>query len=835
MGKKPLVALTLAFIGGLLFGEAFSYFPLTLSLFVLLLIFLEGCFLRSTLIPMSLIAVWGIGFFTHQTVSTPFFAHDLRHFLDQGPVKIRAQVTEAPRHAPGYVALQMKALAIFSQNTPQPASGAFQLFISEEDIPFEYGDQLEMTLRLRRPREYRNPGTFLYADYQRRIGRDGMAWLPDFKGIQKTGNGGNPLLKSIYRWREDLRHKILDTVNAPASSVLMAMLIGESGYLNDETRETFINAGLAHLLAVSGTHLAFIALFVFTGSRGLILRLPENLLIKLSTRKLPTQWATLPTALTVTFYTFLAGGKIGTLRALTMILIYLFSIWIGRRRDLSTSLALAALFILLSHPRAVFEISFLLSFTAVLVILLFSAWREKQNPASGDPPFTAASSWIQTALIKPLSFVFFTSLSAAIGTAPLTLYFFHQFSWVGFVSNVILTPAAGWLFIPFSLICAILSLGADTFLFPEWHEGIWGIFLGLTRFFAALPGADRHFAAPPLMLVLTFYGSLFFMLITQKSQKAVCIATFSFFAIFLGRGVLRIPPENPRVTFLDVGQGDAAFVEFPNGQTMLIDGGSARAGQYAVAPFLWQRRIRTIDTLIATHPQFDHIGGLPFILRNFKVNTVWTNGRAHDSDTFQNFVTALDQNGAAHRVMTARKPLPAMGNCTFSSFNPSKPVAGQAVQTSNKSNNHSLVFRMSCKNKDKPPVSFLFTGDIEEAAEARILRDTPTLQSTILKTPHHGSRSSSSVSFIAAVSPKIALFSAGRNNRYRHPHPDILKRYETRGAAAYRTDEAGAVMIEIGEDLSVTTDRDTRPDPVQWSRSLFRQEVRNLKKLFTVF
>ncbi len=768
----------------------------------------------------------------HQMISVPSSPYDLQRYIDQEPLKIRAQVIEAPRHAPAYVALQMKSLSIFSQKGDHPASGRFQLFIAESTIPFVYGDQLEMTLRLRRPKQYQNPGTFLYADYQKRLGIQGMAWLPDSKNIKKVGEGGNPFLKMVYQWREHLRLKIRKTIKDPSASLLLAMLIGESGYLNDETREVFTNAGLAHLLAVSGTHLAFIALLVFAGSRWLILRLPEHMLLKVSTRKLPAQWASLPTALTVTFYAFLAGGKISTLRALTMILIYLFSIWLGRRRDLNISLAIAALFILLIHPRAIFDLSFLLSFIAVLSILLCVSWRQKKTAASNaNKPLETAPPWVKRYILKPASLIFLTSLSAAIGTAPLTLYFFHQFSWAGLISNLLLTPIVGWILIPLSLTFAALSLFTETFLLPAWHEQAWSSFFRFTRFFADLPGADLHFPSPSLTLIVLFYSSLIFMLSTGKSQKTILLTTLAFFTLFLGWGALRLPPEKLRVNFLDVGQGDATFIEFPKGQTMLIDGGNPRAGKYAIAPFLWQRGIRSIDTLVTTHPQFDHIGGLPFILQNFKVKTVWTNGFPHETDTFRTFTKTVEESGTKHLVVTREKPSQSIENCQFVFLNPSE----RRRLPEDSLNNDSIVFRMSCSQKQKPPVSFLFTGDIEKDAEAELLKSPVEVKSTILKVPHHGSHSSSGAQFISAVSPQIALFSSGRNNRYQHPHPEIIERYKEHGARRYRTDQEGAIIIEIDDGLSISTYQTTHPLAIKWSGNIFTQEWENIKKLFIPF
>ncbi len=830
MGKRPVIGVTLALLSGLLFSEAFSYFPFTSSLFILFVLLLERILFRRHIIPVCILIVWALGFCLHQGVSTPSSPNALRRYIDQGPVKIVAEVIHPPQHADNYVALQMEAIALFSKNTSHSVHGFLQLYISKPEIPFEYGDQLEMTVQLRRPNQYQNPGAFLYADYRDRIGRHSVARLSHFNRAKKVGSGGNPILKVIFRWRDQLRIKIKTTMNDPSASMLMAMLIGESGYLSEEVREDFTKAGIAHLLAVSGTHLAFVSLFVFGLSRWFLLRLPERLLLKISTLKLPTQWATLPTVFVVIFYTFLAGGKVGTLRALTMILLYMFSIWIGRSRDTQISLAIAALLILLFRPQAIFEISFQLSFIAVLSILVFMEWWEETGadlktplPLEGKPPL------IQHYILHPLSLLFISSLSAVFGTAPLTIYYFHQLSWVGLFTNLIITPIVGWLYIPIALFSGVLSLLIDAFPFPLWHNQLGSSLYDAVLFFSNVPGADLSLASPPLFGILLFYLTIFSLMIFKKSRRAVFYTTASFFIVFIVWGRLRMPPEKLRVTFLDVGQGDATLIEFPNRKTLLIDGGSPRAGKYALAPYLWQRRIRNIDTMVTTHPQYDHIGGLPFIFKHFNVKEVWTNGHTNTTQTFRLFKKMVLTSGAIEQVITSERSSIHIGECELFFLNPGKihRIAFGDL------NNQSIVFRMVCTGHSSQSISFLFAGDIEVETEEKLIKSRVALKSTVLKVPHHGSRSSSDKAFIREVSPQIALFSVGKNNRYRHPHQEVLSSYERHGTKNYRTDQVGAVFVEVGERLSITTFIEQKLRYIIWNKAILKQEWQNLQKVFS--
>jgi len=827
---RPLVSVCLAFVCGLALGEGFFYFPASLSCAVLALLAGEAFFLRGRRLPFSRLLVGAGAFLFYQWVATPFSSGDLRLYVDQGPISLRAEVAEPPRHTQGRHRLRMKALSLQTESGWLPLQGVFQLHLSGEVLPVRYGDQLEMELRLRRPSQFHNPGAFLYADYLERRGLSGVAHLPDARTIKKRGEGGNPLLKPVYRWRERIREHILSDFSGRSAGMMLALLIGEGGSLDDELRETFIRSGAAHLLAVSGTHLAFVALMVFGLTRRILLWLPTGLLLRLSLWKIPSQWAALFTAFATTFYAFLAGGRTGTMRALTMILVYLFSIWIERARDTKSSLALAALLILALKPRALFEIAFQFSFVSVLSILLFIEWWQ----ANANPP--AAGAGLKRRLTESFRFLLLSSLSAAIGLAPLTLFYFHQFSWPGLLSNLLLLPFAGWILIPLGLSSAVVSLlMPGGFPFPGLHEDLWSLFYRLLSFFADLPGADRHFPAPSLLLILFFYLGLLIIFLKQRPRWELAAFLTACSVLFLGFGGRTLPSSHVRLSFLDVGQGDAALIEFPEGRSMLIDAGSRRAGRFAVAPFLWQKRIRRIDVLVASHFQSDHIGGIPYLLKHFEVGALWTNGTTRETQAARDLQALLRERLTVHRVISNKTPALEIGGCRIRFLNPDS----EAPRQKRDPNNASIVLRMSCPKTHGPAFSALFPGDIETAVENRLLNARSELKSTVLKVPHHGSRSSSGKAFLDAVSPEIAVFSVGRRNPFGHPQASVLRRYEAVGATTYRSDREGALVIEADlQDeaprpaLKVRTERERVLERMLGPRLRLKGEWKNWRRLF---
>lgn len=831
-----MVAITIALLGGLFLGEVFSYFPVTLSILFLSFLLWETLFRKGRLLPLPLFLIGLLGFVLYQATSTSYTREDLRWYLDQEPVRLIAEINGPLQYRPNAVILRMKGIAVVSESGFSPVEGKFQLTIYQKEIPFRYGDQLEMTVRLRKPTQFQNPGSFQYADYRERGGWRGVASLPNRDHVRKIGEGGIGVLKLLYGWREEIRIRILRSLKGPPAALLMALVIGETGYLTDPVREAFSESGTAHILAVSGSHLAFVSLLVFGLTRWLILRMPEAILLRISLWKIPSQWAALLTGVAVSIYAFLAGGRIGTLRALMMILTYLFSIWIGRSGDTKSSLSLAALLILVFQPQALFELSFQLSFMAVLSILLVMAWWEEAFPPALNEEAEDALPQKKRRLIKPGRLILLSTLGATLGTAPLTLYYFHQFSWVGFLANLIIVPFAGWIMVPFGLVSALFSPFLETgFPFPSLHHWIGSLYYQGAAFFSNFPGAGLHFSSPPLSALALFYGLLFTSLVRGASWRRLLYLIVAFFVFFLGWGGMRLAPEKLRVTFLDVGQGDATLIEFPKGKTMLIDGGPRRTGRSAIAPYLWESGIRKIDFLVGTHPQMDHVGGFPYLLRKFQVGEVWTDGIARETSFFREISSLVKEKRITSRAISGSHPPMEIDGCRITFLN---PPSKKVFRKGDNLNDYSIVFRLACPALGHEGVSFLLTGDIEREVERNLVEDGHELQSTFLKVPHHGSRSSSTRPFVSAVLPRVAVISVGSRNRYGHPHPKIISQYENRDIQVYRTDEDGALVVEANRvvaggsnGMKIQAYRARVIEKIAWGGSPGLQEWNNLKKV----
>ena len=265
--------------------------------------------------------------------------------------------------------------------------------------------------------------------------------------------------------------------------------------------------------------------------------------------------------------------------------------------------------------------------------------------------------------------------------------------------------------------------------------------------------------------------------------------------------------EDLRVTMIDVGQGSSALLEFPKGFVMLIDGGGFSdnaifdVGAFIIAPYLWQKKIKTVDTIILSHPESDHLNGLIYIAKHFNVKTIWTNGEVANTYGYKQLakiVAGKKINMPTFRDLSRKHDINGVGleilypECNF--LNKKKKEKWRNI------NNNSLVVRVAYNAK-----SFLFPGDIMAKAEKELVAIAgKQLESTVLIAPHHGSKTSSTRLFLEKVKPEIVIISSGRNSRLKHPDPLVLKRYQKLGYKIFCTSQNGALAMSTDGSSLIT-------------------------------
>lgn len=498
-----------------------------------------------------------------------------------------------------------------------------------------------------------------------------------------------------------------------------------------------------------------------------------------------------------------------------MVLCYVGAVLANRSREVIASLALAALIICVAMPGSSADVGFQLSFVAVLGIVLgmrrYAAWwegvRESVRGGRGELLYLAGG-----AVAGYLAVSFF----ALIATAPLTAFYFNQFSLVGLIANAVVVPVMALGGMVLGLAAAALSFlwipAANALL----HAAGGALSLGnrMTGFFVNLPGAWMRIFTPNLFELALVYGLLGLWLCAPirplpgtgqsagssgqtVSQPAArwrpALAVAILCALILDAAWWtreRYFDRRWRVTFLSVGQGDAAVVQFPGSAVMLIDGGAAfrdgsDMGERVVAPFLWSRKIMHVDYLAMSHPELDHFGGFLFITRNFHPAEFWRTGADSPDITYQLLLQQLIEAGTRIETVNAASAPRLVGGVTIRCLSPQPGVAGSR-------NNSSMVLDLSWGRR-----GFLFTGDLEALGENLLLDRDQSLRATVLKVPHHGSITSSTPRFIDAVHPAFAVISDGYNNRYHFPSTVVVSRYRRDGATVLRTDQVGAVGFEI--------------------------------------
>jgi len=802
-----LPPLTVAFIAGLLVGSQIPYFPLSAS-FLLLLVALGAVVLERFNRFSARKATWFYGAVlvgvVYWAVVVNLAAHDqmAEHSSDTA-IKVTGRIVAPVQQAPDRL-----VMIIRSEDPIDVLGGARHVRLTwrmPEQVFFQ-GDRVGFQAVLRRPSGSLNPGGFDYAVYLERQGIDAIATVTGSEAVQFLESGRAHAWWAIWnqfdRWRGSIRFAALHTLPQPALGLYVGIIIGDRGYLDQDLRDQFMVTGTVHLLSISGSHLGLVALLIFAVVRWAMILLPANWLLALSRRITPTRMAAVCTLLPVAGYACLAGAELATVRSLLMVAVGLSAIWLGQERRVFHALSAAAMGILLHDPQALFDISFQLSFLSVIAIAGWLSWPvlgEAEELQREPSLLRTCARWGRDAVVM--------SGVVTVVTVPLVAYYFNQLPWLGLFTNVGAVPVMGVLLVPIGLASGIwqIMVGGTVLPLASLNQWLLEHYVAVVRLVSMLPGGEWHVAAPSALTMLLYYGCLGLLWWRVGSGLCRWVAGAGVLLVLLWWAWsprMFLDGDRFRVTFLDVGQGDSAVVELPDGQVVLIDGGAAYErfdmGRGVVAPFLWNRGIRTIDQVIGTHPQLDHVGGLAWVVRHFIVKRYWGSGEAREELFYRRLQQALASQGLQERVASEGQEIVSSGPCRLVVLNPptNEPfgvsrydshVGGHVL------NNHSVVTRLTCGNH-----TMLFAADVERDGLSRMTGSTSQGPIEVLKVPHHGAVSSLNRNWLASLHPQYAVFSAGRHNPYRHPAAAVLDAYGSEGSTVLRTDRDGGVWFTGG-------------------------------------
>ena len=714
------------------------------------------------------------------------------------------------------------------------------------------GDRVRVRGRLRVARGYRVPGA---RDLRRDMSARGAHYAlsaHDATQIAVLGARGTPwrVAAEAQRWAvatiargrsgrdadadadaDAARHA---TERAAAVAAAQAMLTGWRAGLTPAASERFRAAGVAHVLAVSGLHLAVLAWTVFALVRRLWSALPA-----LAGRLEATRVAALLAALSGVAFTGLTGAQVATTRALLVVLVILCGMAVYRRARVIDALGASALLLLLEQPLLVFDPAFQLSFAATATLALALGRRSDSDPADEPgPEVEIRRNRHLSRLWRWLGGLWSASAWAAAATAPIAALAFGAVATGGLLANLVAVPLVELAVVPVGMLGLLLAAVNQPLgqLVLDLAVGASGWVVRVAELAAA--HAPVVHTPPPSALELLACAALWAGAIAWRRRRwprRTAIAVLAAGALLLALA-LALAAWGPlarsglRVTFLDVGQGDAAVLELPGGAVWLVDAGGlpfviprehARAsrnrrgahgdredgerehaaalpGRRAVLPFLAERRIERLELVVLSHPHPDHYEGLRALARAVAIDAVWVarpDAEQPHAGGYGGLLDELRARGTRIEYPILDRPYEHRG-VELTALAPYYLDARAAVDGVMGVNDNSLVVRVGFAGR-----ALLFAGDLEWEGEREIVnRRGSALRADIVKVPHHGSDTSSTQSFIDATAPSWAIISCGAANRFGFPAASVVYRWWRSGARVLRTDRAGAITVNIDSD-----------------------------------
>lgn len=816
---RPVIPLTLCLLMGILAGDSFAGYLLLVQTTITLLLFALGLWLWLSIsnppktLPHLVTVGLGLLFFClGYLLIQPWRVErtgerDLRSWVDGPVIQIQGTITGAVQKDAYGLRFDMLSVQI------QDAQGGWRSVWggvrvrTRQALVIERGDRIRTQGKLKSVRGMQNPGGFDYARYladRNLLAR--MRLSPSTAVEIRKSTLQKSFVSQLNLYRHQVQSLLAQHLDPQARGVLQALVTGDRELIAPRLQAAFRHAGVAHLLAISGLHIGIVGTLMFGASLFVLRRVPFLL-----SRGWTTKGAALVTLGPIWLYGLMSGMAPSTLRAVLMASILLAAILMGQRPDTFNTLAVAAMAIVCLHPPALFAVSFQLSFVAVFWLLV---GMKRKNETSDDLP--QAPVIMGHKINRWMINLLWVSVLAWGGTLPLVMRYFNILVWASVPVNLLVVPVISLWVVPLGLLGAFFS--------GWWPDAAVLMFkasaLGLTPALAwvsgaaALPFAWIYTFTPSLLEVclyyLVLYGVLQWLPWPGTSSKGKIKGRVPVWSVVLVVGMICLDAgywcyqrwwrNDLRVTVLDVGQGTASVVAFPKGPVWLIDGGGFSnnkvfdIGHRIVAPFLWRQKICRVDRVILSHPNSDHLNGLLFVLRHFKVDTFWSNGQSSDTAGYRELRRLLVDQGINAPPFPRIPRLTTVNGVAVAVMFP----AVQDLQDFSEEalNRNSLTLRIAHQGH-----SILFTGDLTRPGE-RLLADrhSKDLPSDLLMVPHHGSRTSSSWQFIKSVQPRHALITCGWRNRFGFPHKTVLERYQKIGADLWRTDHHGALMATATRD-----------------------------------
>ena len=674
----------------------------------------------------------------------------------------------------------------------------------------KFGDVVEITGVYEEPNIARNYKGFDYKQYLKSKNIYGTIDCVQYEII--ANNKINIISNIINYVQNNIKENMSNILDEEQGALCIGILIGDRENISDITEDNFKKSNLTHMLAVSGSHITYIIVALTT-------------LLSKTNRK----FSLIITIIFLLFFTVLTGFTASVLRASIMGILTLLASILHRKSDTINNLGISSIIILLYNPYLLVDAGFLLSYAGTIGIIFFSkkisVSLNKINLNLGNitqnnnRKILFIKSIIEKIILYVISSLSVT-ISANIVIIPIMAYMFSTISFTFWISNILagsimeVVTIFGFITylisIVFPMLAEFLGIALNLFL---------TILLKIAEISSIIPGASIYIKTPSLIMCVMYYLIIFilfnlkpirqfirkkaifrFLIIKAKKHKLKILVTIITVIILLN-GIIYVTDKNLKIYFVDVGQGDCTLIQTHEKKNILIDGGGSEfvsfdVGESILLPYLLNRGINKIDYMMISHFDSDHIGGLFYIMENLKVDNIIISRQGKNSENFKKFIQIISEK-QINLIIVKRGDYVKIDDTSYFEilFPEEKQISDNVL------NNNSIVAKFVSSN-----VTMLFTGDIEEIAEKRLgelYRNTNKLQADIIKVAHHGSKTSSTLSFLELVNPQIALIGVGADNNFGHPNEGVLERIKKLGTQIYRTDQTGEVSIVIDKKGNV--------------------------------
>ncbi len=725
---------------------------------------------------------------------------DLQSYNGTGEIIVEGHVSNDPELSQRSTRLRLSATAVVYGGERHQASGAALVVLSRYP-QYRYGDILRVTGDLEGRPSF-SAATANESDYWEYLeNRDISSIMSYPKAESIPGFEGFMPQRWLYDWRSSLNRTLGRVLPEPQAALAQGITLGIRANIPAGLKDDFASTGTAHLLAISGVNLTIVAGLLAAGA------------LRLFGRK--NHLHILVTLIVVWLYTWLTGMGAPVVRAAIMVSFFLAGELVGRQRSGLIALLLAAAVMVGFSPKLLYDASFQLSFAAMAGLVFVFPWLQSAGGTFLDRMSEGKLRTIAMSIVES----FEVSLAAVLTTWPLTAYYFGMVSWTG--------PVATFLAMPVMAVVtetSMLAAGFGLFLLPVGQAIGWIAWLPLTYLivvvtaFGKISSASSQTGAMSASLVVCYYAVVALFLLSRRHLQNIpgsLIGTLAAISrlpmkwalpplatagLLVWLGVFTMPDNDLHVSFLDVGQGEAVLIQRGSRQ-VIVDGGPdpqpVIVEMSKKMPF-WDR---TIDAVVLTHPDADHLGGLVEVMKRYRVAHVVSTNATDDSPLFLEWRNQIAAKSDILVSASAGRTISLGGDVTLEVLHPTPA----SPQDSGDLNDTSVVVRVTFGE-----VSFLLTGDLPVDGEDRLVMARAPLRSTVLKIGHHGSATSSGNSFINVVDPSVAVISVGKDNNYGHPSQDAIARLEAKIGSEniYRTDERGTVeFVTNGQRLWIKTTR----------------------------